>query len=83
VRVALTSGDTGVTLWADAAHRWLQVYTGDDLPARARTAVAVEPMSSPPNAFATGEDVVVLAAAGADGDTHSAAWGIAQLDGGT
>lgn len=83
VRVALTSGDTGVTLWMDAAHRWLQVYTGDDLPVRARTAVAVEPMSSPPNALATGEDLVVLAAAGDDGDTHSATWGLAQLDGGT
>lgn len=75
-RVTLVSGDTGVTLWMDAAHRWVQVYTGDDLPTRARTAVAVEPMSSPPNAFATGEDLVVLG----PGETHTARWGITQLD---
>lgn len=81
VRVTLRAGSTGVALWMDSAHRWVQVYTGDDLPTRARTAVAVEPMSSPPNALATGEDLVVLAAAGDDGETHSATWGIGQLGG--
>jgi aldose 1-epimerase len=81
VVVTLTAGRTGVALWMDGAHKWVQVYTGDDLPAQARTAVAVEPMSSPPNAFATGEDLVVLAAEGQDGDMHSARWGLAQLGG--
>lgn len=81
VRVTLASGSTGVALWMDAAHRWVQVYTGDDLPTRARTAVAVEPMSAPPNAFATGEDLSVLAPAGEAGDTHTARWGLAQLGG--
>jgi aldose 1-epimerase len=69
----------GVTLWADAAHRWLQVYSGDDLPTAQRQALAVEPMTAPPDAFNSGEDLVVLAPAGADGDEHSASWGIRAL----
>jgi aldose 1-epimerase len=71
--------DEGVTLWMDAAHRWVQVYTGDDLPRLARQSLAVEPMTAPPNALATGEDVVVLAPAGAEGDELSASWGIRSL----
>jgi aldose 1-epimerase len=69
----------GVALWMDERHTWTQIYTGDDLPRQARTAVAVEPMTAPPNAFATGEDVVVLAPAGSDGDEHSSSWGINVL----
>lgn len=69
----------GVLLWMDAAHRWVQVYTGDDLGDRARTSLAVEPMTAPPNAFRTGEDVVALAPGGQDGDEHSSSWGIRAL----
>ena len=69
----------GVTLWLDAKHRWLQVFTGDALPAHARESLAVEPMTAPPNAFVTGEDLVVLSPAGTDGDEHSASWGIHTL----
>lgn len=73
------SGRTAA-LWMDRAHRWVQVYTGDDLgEQRARRAVAVEPMTAPPNAFATGEDLIVLAPAGEDGDEHSSSWGIQAL----
>jgi aldose 1-epimerase len=71
--------DQGVTLWMDGQHRWTQVYTGDDLPTRAREALAVEPMTSPPNAFATGEDLLVLSPAGTDGDEIVASWGIGAL----
>lgn len=74
------STGTGVLLWMDAAHRWVQVFTGDALPAHARESLAVEPLTAPPNAFATGEDVVVLAPAGAGSpagsDEHVTAWGI-------
>lgn len=69
------SGD-GTLLWLDGHHRWVQVYTGDDLPSLVRESLAVEPMTAPPNAFASGEDLVVLAPAGSDGDEHSASWGI-------
>ncbi len=67
----------GVVLWMDARHRWVQVFTGDTLPEpQRRRSLAVEPMTAPPNAYNTGEDLVVLAASGADGDEHSSSWGI-------
>ncbi len=69
--------DQGVELWMDHRHGWLQLFTGDALPVHAREALAVEPMTAPPNAFVTGEDLVVLAPAGSPGDEHSASWGIA------
>lgn len=55
-------GPRAVELWADAAFPWAQVFTGDSLPAgRARnTGVAVEPMTCPPNALATGEWLIHL-----------------------
>ena len=54
----------GVALWVDASHSWLQVFTGDALPAHARESLAVEPMTAPSNAFSTGEGLVMLAPAG-------------------
>jgi aldose 1-epimerase len=51
----------GVRLWAGEGYRWLQVFTGDPLgPDRRRKALAVEPMTCPPNAFVTGDDLLVL-----------------------
>jgi aldose 1-epimerase len=73
------STGSGVALWMDERHRWLQVFTGDALPVHARESLAVEPMTAPPNAFGSGEDLVVLAPAGASGDEHSASWGIHTL----
>ncbi|MHB8719671.1 MAG: aldose 1-epimerase family protein [Candidatus Dormibacteria bacterium] len=62
-----------LTLWADAAqHPWLVVFTGDTLGPRARHAVAIEPLTCPPNALATGRDLVILA----PGESHSTTWGI-------
>lgn len=60
-------GSSGVSLWADEAFPYLMVYTGDDVQdvSRRRRAVAVEPMSCPPQAFRTGTDVVHLAPGGA------------------
>lgn len=63
-----------VEVWADGAARCLQVFSGETLkdPARRRAALAVEPMSCPPNAFGNGTDLVVLD----PGDEHELAWGI-------
>jgi aldose 1-epimerase len=72
VRVHDPSRGEGVTLWMDSAHAWVQVYTGDDLPTLARASLAVEPMTGPPNAFASGEGLLVLE----PGAEHSASWGI-------
>jgi len=59
--VRLTGGGRTVALWMDAASHWLQVFTGDPLePAMRRTALAVEPMTCPPNAFGSGENLIVL-----------------------
>ena len=74
VRVRLERPDGGGTeLWAGPATRWLQVFTGDTLaPDRRRRSVAVEPMSCPPGALASGEDLVVLA----PGEEHGLEWGL-------
>jgi aldose 1-epimerase len=69
----LSAGDLTVALWADATHPWLQVYSGDDIPGDGRRmGLAVEPMTCPPNAFATGQDVIDLA----PGHTATGSWGI-------
>jgi aldose 1-epimerase len=66
----------GATLWMDEAFRWVQVFTADVLPEpRRRRAVAVEPMTCPPDAFNSGEDLVVLA----PGETWRGSWGITPL----
>lgn len=74
---SLRHPETGrtVQLWMDAEHDHVQVFTGDGLPG-ARTAVAVEPMTAPPNAFATGEGDVALAPSGQTGDRRTVSWGI-------
>jgi aldose 1-epimerase len=65
-----------VELWVGEEIGWLQVYSGDGLTGPYRRAgVAVEPMSCPPNAFATGEDVVRLE----PGDRIAHHWGIRAL----
>jgi aldose 1-epimerase len=62
-----------VSLWAGEGYRWLQVFTGDPLgPDRRRKALAVEPMTCPPNAFVTGNDLLVLQ----PGEVVTHAWGI-------
>jgi aldose 1-epimerase len=76
--VRLTSGDggRGVELWVGEEIGWLQVYSGDGLTGPYRRAgIAVEPMSCPPNAFATGEDVIRLE----PGDRIAHHWGIRAL----
>jgi aldose 1-epimerase len=73
-RVLLEDPDTnaGVTLWVDESYPYLMVFSGDPLPDVARRSLAVEPMTCPPNAFRTGEAVVVLE----PGESATAAWGI-------
>jgi aldose 1-epimerase len=61
-----------VTVWADERWPYVQLFTGDDKPDVARRAVAVEPMTCPPNAFNTGEGLIRLE----PGETFSGTWGI-------
>ncbi|MCZ4497082.1 MAG: aldose epimerase, partial [Thermoleophilia bacterium] len=45
----------------DRSYPWIQLFTGDTLPAeRRRRGLAVEPMTAPANAFRSGTDVVRL-----------------------
>jgi aldose 1-epimerase len=68
----------GVALWVDRHHPWLMVYSADDQPER-RVALAVEPMTAPPDALRSGRDLVTLAPAGEPGDEISVSWGIRAL----
>ncbi len=77
--VDLVTGD-GVELWVDEHHRWLQVYTADDVPATARRSMAVEPMTANADAFRTGVDLLTLAPAGEPGDEVSVSWGVRAID---
>lgn len=76
VRLRTADGSRGVELWGASGVEWLQVFTGDTLPEPYRRAgIAVEPMSCPPNAFATGEHLVRLA----PGERVVHRWGITAL----
>lgn len=61
-------------LWVGPAYRYVEIFTGDALPDadRRRRGLGVEPMTAPPNALATGEDLVVLA----PGQRWTGQWGI-------
>jgi aldose 1-epimerase len=61
-----------VTVWADEKWPYVQLFTGDDRPDVARRAVAVEPMTCPPNAFNTGEGLIRLE----PGEGFDGRWGI-------
>jgi aldose 1-epimerase len=61
-----------VVIWADEAWKHVQLFTGDPLPDVARRSLAVEPMTCPPNAFRTGEDLIRLE----PGETFDGTWGI-------
>jgi aldose 1-epimerase len=50
----------GVTVWLDRTYRYVMIFSGDPLPEVSRRSLAVEPMTCPPNAFRTGQDVVRL-----------------------
>jgi aldose 1-epimerase len=49
-----------IELWVDDRHTHLMVFTGDPLPDVNRRAVAIEPMTCPPNALQTGDGVIRL-----------------------
>jgi aldose 1-epimerase len=66
-------GGRGVSLWMDEAYAYLMVFTGDTLGERARSALALEPMSCAPDAFNSGDGLILLE----PGDAFVGTWGIA------
>jgi aldose 1-epimerase len=74
--VELSAADARLVLWLDAAYPYVMVFTGD-LSAVNRGGLAVEPMTCPPNAFRSGEALVVLE----PGDSHTGTWGLSPTTG--
>lgn len=76
-RVELRHPDRGggLTVWVDEHYRYLMLYTGDDRPDVRRRSLAVEPMTCPPNAFNSGDDLIVLE----PGEMFQGGWGISPL----
>ena len=73
VRVELRrADDAALALWVDESYRYLMIFTGDPLPDVSRRAIAIEPMTCPPNAFRSGTDLIVLEPAA----SWTGAWGI-------
>lgn len=72
--VTVHGPDGGAELWMDAAHRWVQVYTADEL-TPPRSALAVEPMTAPPDAFNSGDDLLRLG----PGESRTLSWGLRAL----
>ena len=71
-------GRTEVTLWLDDHYGYVELFTGDPLPSINRRSLAVEPMTCPPNAFRSGESIVVLE----PGESTTATWGISVSEAG-
>ena len=74
--VHIAGGGARTGMWLDASYSWVQVFTSDPLePEHRRKAVAVEPMTCPPNSFVTGIDRIRLA----PGDRVTHRWGLRSL----
>ena len=59
-------------LWVDDSYGFVETYTGDTLaPDRARRGLGTEPMTCPPNGFASGDHVIRLE----PGESVTATWG--------
>ncbi len=71
VRHRLAAPDGATELWADPVFAYVQVFTPPDLVGRGR-AVAVEPMTCPPDALNSGDGLITLA----PDETWTASWGI-------
>jgi aldose 1-epimerase len=71
VELSRPEGPT-VSLWLDETYPYLQLFTGDSQPSVDRRSIAVEPMTCAPNAFRTGEGVLVLE----PGASTTSTWGI-------
>ena len=70
----LESAPWRTEIWADAAFAYVMCFTPGSPggPSAPRPAIAIEPMTCPPNALRTGTDLIVLR----PGEPWQAAWGI-------
>jgi aldose 1-epimerase len=69
--VHLTGSDGRTAhVWVDEGYRYLEIFTADTLQRR-RTSLGVEPMTSPPDAFRSGRDLLRLR----PGESVTTIWG--------
>ncbi|MEP6461895.1 MAG: aldose 1-epimerase family protein [Frankiaceae bacterium] len=75
---AQLAGSWTTEIWLDESFRYLEVFTGDALPnaARRRQGLGVEPMTAPPNALASGTDIIALR----PGEAWTGTWGIRYVE---
>jgi aldose 1-epimerase len=71
IRHRLSGPDGEVVLWAEPVFGWVQIFTPPSFPGRGR-AVAIEPMTCPPNALNTGDGLLTVE----PGETWTGSWGI-------
>jgi aldose 1-epimerase len=73
-RLADPDAGRSVRLWVDDGYNYLMVYTADHVgqPERPRAAIAVEPMTCPPDALRSGTDLIELD----PGASWHGSWGI-------
>lgn len=74
VRHSVTHDGGGVEVWAEDCFRWVQVFT-PEFPGKGARAVAIEPMTCPPDALNSGIDLITVA----QGDAWTGRWGIRPL----
>jgi aldose 1-epimerase len=74
VHLEAPGGKPQVTLWTEPVYRFLMVFTPDAIPdvARRRRSIAIEPMTCAPNAFRSGDGLIVLE----PGESWGGSWGI-------
>lgn len=70
----LVGPEGGVELWADPVFRWVQSFTPDGFPGTDH-AIAIEPMTCPPDALNSGTDLITLE----PGQSWSGRWGLTPL----
>lgn len=77
VTLAHPDGEPEITVWMGGEHRYVQIYTGDDIPdeSRRRRSLAIEPMTCAPNAFNTGDGLITLN----PGESFAGEWGVAAV----
>ena len=74
IEMQAPDGARRVTLWMDEAYHFVMIFTGDTIPepARRRRGLAIEPMTCAPNAFRSGDGLLVLE----PGQSVNSTWGI-------
>lgn len=72
VRHSVLHGNAGVEVWAEPVFGWVQVFTPEEFPGKGARAVAIEPMTCPPDALNSGVDLMWLSA----DESWTGRWGI-------